>query len=1062
MELTRTLAKLTRPRLYRSLQRERLFRWLDNACACQAIWITAPPGSGKTSLVSSYVEARDLPTIWYQIDSGDADPASFFYYLATAAKSLSVEAPLPLLAPEYLADMEGFTRRFFRELFSRLPPLCMLVFDNYHVVPAASVLHEIMRTAIDEVPSDAAIIITSRLEPPAALSRLRLSRALICLDQTELQVSLDEAREIAILEGLDPVRDDRTIYAMWERSGGWAAGYLLMLGHRNATGASGSAVAPGSRETLFRYFAVEIFSAAAPEARHLLLRTAFLPVITAAMAEAITGDREAGRRLNELYQLRYFIDRRDAPSPTFHYHALFREFLQQQAREMLDPTECLLLQRRCAWLLEAEQQWEHACALYIGTADWPAAIRLIRQQASHLLQQGRWQTVKTWIAALPAEIAAVDPWLHYWRGACDIAVMPEQARNALEESYDGFSRCRDSVGEVMAASAIMETYYFEWTSFAPLDRWIEVLAGLLSDKALPSPAVELRARSALLAALLYRRPQHPLLKREAARVLRLLDDDTPLSARFTAGTILLNCHCFEGDLNAAGHVVALLRPLARDTLLTPLNQVWWRIAVGYYLMLRADHDSAAGMLAEAADIADEYRLGFIRPAVTTQRILLALAFDDVRTAAALLSGLEESVEPRRRMDVALFHSAQSWYGQLLGQRALAMRHAQSALACAFETGAVTIQSYCLLARAQLQLESGLAEQAKDNACSVRNGAAGASDLLEFDALLLEAACSMQLDDAPGVMAGLRAALAIGRRRGYENALRWRSPMMAALLNRALEAGIETDYARHLIRSRRLAPPSPDCDEWPWPIRIYTLGRFALVIDGVAVKAAGKAQARPLELLKALIAYGGRDVSGATLSAHLWPDVDGDAAQHALDTALHRLRKLLQHDEVIVAHEGKLTLNPGRVWVDAWAFERLANRMDQAGKNLAQELDRLLRLYAGHFLQHDSDATWALAVRERLRGKLVRIATICGERLEQQGDYDRAAVIYQRGIDADNLSEELYRRLMLCHYRGGRLATAIGVYRRCRQMLSVVLGIAPSRETETAYLDMARRQDDGSA
>src|SRR6476661_977684 len=173
MELTRTLAKLTRPRLYRSLQRERLFRWLDNACACQAAWITAPPGSGKTALVSSYIEARDLPAIWYQVDSGDADPASFFYYLASAVQSLSGNERLPLLAPEYLADLEGFSRRFFRELFSRLPQRCVLAFDNYHVVPPASVLHEIMRTAIDEVPPDAAIIITSRLEPPAAFSRLR-------------------------------------------------------------------------------------------------------------------------------------------------------------------------------------------------------------------------------------------------------------------------------------------------------------------------------------------------------------------------------------------------------------------------------------------------------------------------------------------------------------------------------------------------------------------------------------------------------------------------------------------------------------------------------------------------------------------------------------------------------------------------------------------------------------------------------------------------------------------------------------------------------------------------
>jgi ATP/maltotriose-dependent transcriptional regulator MalT/DNA-binding SARP family transcriptional activator len=1058
MELTRTLAKLTRPRLYRSLQRERLFRWIDNASACQAAWITAPPGSGKTALVSSYIEARDLPAIWYQVDSGDADPASFFYYLASAVQSLSGNERLPLLAPEYLADLEGFSRRFFRELFSRLPQRCVLAFDNYHVVPPASVLHEIMRTAIDEVPPDAAIIITSRLEPPAAFSRLRLSRSLLCLDQAELQVTLDEAREIALLEGLDPVRDNDAIHAMWERSGGWTAGYILMLGHRSTIGVAEATLAAGSREMLFRYFAVEIFAAAAPEARHLLLRTAFLPVLTAPMAEAVTGDREAGRRLNELYQLRYFIDRREGALPTFHYHALFREFLQQQAREMLDQTECLLLQRRCAWLLEAELQWEAACALHIATADWQAATRLIRQQASDLLQQGRWQTVKTWIASLPTEIAASDPWLQYWRGACDIAVMPEQARDALEKAYDGFSSGSDAVGEVMAASAIMETYYFEWTAFAPLDCWIEVLAGLLSDKILPSATVELRARSALLAALLYRRPQHPLLKRETAQALALLTADTPLSARFTAGTILVNCHCFEGDLDAAGHVVALLRQQAGSAQLTPLNQVWWRIAVAYYLMLRADHDAAAAMLAEAADIAAEFHLGFIRPAVTTQRIMLALTFDDVRTAATLFSGLEASLDPRRRMDVALFHSAKSWHEQLCGHRAPAMRHAQCALACAFETGAVTIQSYCLLSRAQLQFEYGQPAQARDNVRSVLDGAAGASDLLEFDGRLLETACLLQLGDDSCTATVLSSALAIGRRRGYVNTLRWRSPMMAALLSRALEAGIEADYARHLIHSRRIAPPSPDCDGWPWPVRLYALGRFALVIDDAPLKTAGKAQARPLELLKALIAYGGRNVSSAALAALLWPDVDGDTAQHALDTALHRLRKLLRHDDAIIAHESKLTLNAARVWVDAWAFERLANRIEQAGKSVAPEEDRLLRLYAGHFLQQDSDAPWALAVRERLRSKFVRLTIACGGHAEQHGDYDRASVLYQRGIDADNLSEELYRRLMLCHYRCGRVAAAMDVYRRCRQMLSVVLGIAPSRETETAYLTLARRQD----
>jgi two-component SAPR family response regulator len=185
-------------------------------------------------------------------------------------------------------------------------------------------------------------------------------------------------------------------------------------------------------------------------------------------------------------------------------------------------------------------------------------------------------------------------------------------------------------------------------------------------------------------------------------------------------------------------------------------------------------------------------------------------------------------------------------------------------------------------------------------------------------------------------------------------------------------------------------------------------------------------------------------------------VEGDVAQHALETALHRLRKALSHDEAIIARDGKLSLNPQKVWVDTWAFERLANRLEQAKKTDQQDEDRLLRMYTGHFLQQDTEAPWAMAARDRLRTKMVRLARICGARREQEQNFERACLIYQRGIDADNLSEELYRSLMLCHFHCGRLATAIEVYRRCKQMLSVVMGIAPSRETEMAYLRMTAR------
>src|SRR5687767_11082560 len=96
------LAKLTRPQTTNAVLRHRLFARLDEALEHPIVWIHAPPGAGKTTLLASYLGTRERSGIWYQVDGGDGDLASFFYYLGLAAQAPRKRRPMPLLTPEYL------------------------------------------------------------------------------------------------------------------------------------------------------------------------------------------------------------------------------------------------------------------------------------------------------------------------------------------------------------------------------------------------------------------------------------------------------------------------------------------------------------------------------------------------------------------------------------------------------------------------------------------------------------------------------------------------------------------------------------------------------------------------------------------------------------------------------------------------------------------------------------------------------------------------------------------------------------------------------------------------
>src|SRR6185436_12796312 len=212
----------------------------------------------------------------------------------------------------------------------------------------------------------------------------------------------------------------------------------------------------------------------------------------------------------------------------------------------------------------------------------------------------------------------------------------------------------------------------------------------------------------------------------------------------------------------------------------------------------------------------------------------------------------------------------------------------------------------------------------------------------------------------------------------------------------------------LIRQRNLTPEGPAvAAAWPRMFRVNTLGNFRLLPPDAPLGGVGKAQRRPLDLLKLLIAYGGTQVSESRITDALWPSIDGDSAHRSFTSALHRLRKLLGEDKAVVLHEGKLTLDRRYFWVDAWAFDALAAELDAASEPARVEklAERMLALYAGPFLADEVDAAWYLQPRDRLRGRLARAMKRVLRQWHEGGDAERARAGYERCLEIDAVAAQ---------------------------------------------------------
>jgi LuxR family maltose regulon positive regulatory protein len=388
--------------------------------------VAAPAGSGKTTLLAQWrALAGGGRVAWVSLDEGDNDPARFWSYLVAALRTL--EPGVGTVALEALRGPSVELERvvvpsLVNDLTTVGAPLA-LVLDDYHLITEA-IGHRTLGWFLDHLPPAVHVVLSTRLDPPLPLARMRAQGELAELRVGELQFTGKEAAELLNGSmGLALAAED--VARLAERTEGWAAGLVLAgLSLRGRADPSGFVAAfSGGDRHVADYLVAEVLERQPEELRAFLLRTSVLERLSGPLCDAVLQTQGSAALLRELEASNLFVVPLDDRRQWYRYHQLFADLLRLQLGAREPGLVAVLHRRAAAWHRQAgnvDEAIGHASA----AGDLAEAGTLVaRHWAAHWLG-GQRATVARWLDGLPDEAITADPpvalitaWTRGFRGA---------------------------------------------------------------------------------------------------------------------------------------------------------------------------------------------------------------------------------------------------------------------------------------------------------------------------------------------------------------------------------------------------------------------------------------------------------------------------------------------------------------------------------------------------------------------------------------------------------------------------------------------------------------------
>jgi LuxR family transcriptional regulator, maltose regulon positive regulatory protein len=412
--------------------RPRLRRQLEVALTVPLTLVVAGAGFGKTTLLVSWLAERvqesqadgaAVALAWLALDAADNDQATFLRYLVAALQTVQPGAGNMTLALLQLAQppaVPALLTPLLNDLMS-LPRACLLVLDDYHLMSAPAI-HDTVRYLVEHLPPLLHLILSSRVEPPLPLARLRARGSLVELRAADLRFTSDEA--FALLHdalGIQVTPEQAGV--LETRTEGWAAGLqlaALALRGRTTT-AELLAASTGNNRYIADYLATEVLEQLLPHLRSFVLQTALLDRFCAPLCDAVIamGDQStvpnaaAGGAsqllLAELDQAQLFLIALDDERRWYRYHHLFAEMVRARFEGEAKRGDVEQVHLRAASWFEQAGLIDEAIRHALAADNLAGAVAIVARQAGLMVAQGNLLPLRRWLDQLPVEAVQGTP-----------------------------------------------------------------------------------------------------------------------------------------------------------------------------------------------------------------------------------------------------------------------------------------------------------------------------------------------------------------------------------------------------------------------------------------------------------------------------------------------------------------------------------------------------------------------------------------------------------------------------------------------------------------------------